>query len=180
MALALALTGCAAGQRAQTANEFSVVDGISADIGTIGLRNAGVAHPATPAGYAANGAATLSLAIVNAGPRPDQLLSVSSDAAKSITLAPASSASASAGVPASTPATANGITVPAQGLVQVGSAAGNARITLRGLSRTLVPGQTISVSFTFRDAGTVAMRLAVKIVPGNTGGPTVNVSPSTE
>ena len=176
---ALALTGCAAGQRAQTAHEFSVVDGISADVGTIGLRNAGVTHPASPSGYPANSTATLTLVLVNNGSGPDQLVSVSTNAAKTVALTPAAPPSGAVATPAAaTPA--NAITIPARGMVPVGSATGNAEITLGGLSSALVPGQTISVTFVFQNAGTLATQLAVKLVPGDTGGPSVDVSPSAE
>lgn len=178
--VALGLTGCAAGQQAATSNEFSVVDGVSADIGTIGLRDAGVTQPATVAGYAAKGMATLSMAIVNSGPAADQLDAVSTTAATSVSLKPAAPSSSSptqSAVPSAPGATA-AISIPPRGLVRVGAATDNAKITLRGLTAPLVSGQTISVTFTFRQAGTKTVQLAVKLIPGSTGGETVDVSPS--
>ncbi len=176
----VAATGCAVGQRAQTANEFSVVDGASADVGSMGLRNAGVTAPTDPAGYAKGATATLSLTVINNGQSADTLVSVSTPSAARATItAPTSTAAAST---SASPAagSASGISVPANGAVPVGSAAGAARITLTGLNTRLVPGQLVSVTVNFRVAGQLTLQLPVKLVPGQTGGATVDVSPPTD
>ena len=169
-----AASGCAAGQRAQTANEFSVVDGASANVGSMGLRNAGITAPTSPAGYVKGASVTLSMTVVNNGDSSDSLVSVSTPSATRATITAPTSTAAS---PAATSAT--GITVPPNGAVAVGAAAGAAKITLTGLSARLVPGQLVAVTMNFRVAGQVTVQLPVKLVPGQTGGQTVDVSPPT-
>lgn len=75
------LTGCAAGQHAQTAKEISVVDGVNADVGSIALRNIGLAAPTSPT-YQIGGDAQLVLAIINnSTTSTDDLTSVSTKVA---------------------------------------------------------------------------------------------------
>jgi copper(I)-binding protein len=78
------LAGCAAGQRAQTAIETPVLDGVGANVGSIDLRALTIANPASGS-YPSGGTATLQLYIVNNG-AADQLVSVSSPSAKSAKL----------------------------------------------------------------------------------------------
>lgn len=198
---ALVLTGCAAGQRAQTANEHSVVDGGTADVGQIGIRNAGLAAPAAVAGYQAGEGASLVAAIVNNGTSADVLVSVTSAAATSVqmgTAAPAattgppspsapSSGSASTSGSASSSASASPspgatpqsqpIPLPARTLVQIGGEHAST-VELAGLKAGLVPGQSVAVTFTFRDAGAVTVQLPVKLIQDSTGGETIDVAPS--
>ena len=164
--IVLSVAGCAAGQRAQTADEYSGVDGVSANVGSIGLRNVGVSSPATVAGYAAKSTATLSMAIVNNGASADQLVSVSTAAAASVSIGKAATA-------ASTP-----ITIPSRGLVQVGMSTGGDSIFLKGLTAPLISGQDIDVTFTFRNAGSTQVRMAVKLLQNYTGGETIDVAPT--
>jgi copper(I)-binding protein len=172
----VALAGCGAGQRAQTANEFSVVDGASANVGLMGVRNAGITAPADPAGYTKGGQATLSMTVINNGNSADTLVSVTTPSAARATIAaPTPTAAASTAATATT-----GISVPANGAVAVGTATGSAKITLANLSARLVPGELVSVTMNFRGAGQVTLQLPVKLVAGQTGGQTVDVSPSSE
>lgn len=195
---AIAVTGCAAGQRAQTSTEFSVVDGVSADVSTIGLRDLGIAAPVTGTpSYPRAGSAPLVMGIVNNGRAPDTLVSVSSPAASGTTItAPTATTTAavtrpaggsSPGVSSSAPAPSapapSGpagaqIEIPASKLVRISTDQGSAGVTLTGLKNPLVPGQSVSVTFTFRTAGTVTVQVAVKLPVGQTGGETVVVSPS--
>lgn len=171
-----ALAGCAAGQRAQTANEFSVVDGASANIGSMGVRNAGVASPTGPAGYVKGASAALSMTVINNGNSSDTLVSVTTpNAARATITAPTATAAASTVAGATT----TGISVPANGAVAVGAGTGAAKITLTGLTLALIPGQLVPVTLNFRAAGQVTVQLPVKLVPGQTGGQTVDVAPPT-
>ncbi|HEY3632593.1 MAG TPA: hypothetical protein VGL21_16940 [Jatrophihabitantaceae bacterium] len=81
----LALGGCAAGQHAQTANEIPVVDGVSAQAGSIALRAVTVTPPSEN-NYAAGSDATLELIIVNQGRTEDQLVGVSTPVADQVRL----------------------------------------------------------------------------------------------
>lgn len=170
---AATLSGCATGQRAQTANEFSVVDGASAEVGSMALRDAGISAPPSAAGYVKGAKATISMTVANNGNSADTLVSVSSpDATRASVSAPASAGSG-------TGSTAAGILVPANGAVVVGSGNSNAKITLSNLRFRLVPGQNVAVTINFRNAGQVTVQLPVKLVAGQTGGQTVDVAPTT-
>jgi copper(I)-binding protein len=172
----VALTGCAAGQRAQTANEYSVVDGASADVGSMGVRNAGITAPTIAAGYVKGASATLSMTVINNGKSADTLVSVTTPSAARATLvAPTPTAANSTAAAAAT-----GITVPADGAVIVGSGSGAGKVTLTNLTTRLVPGQIVPVTMNFRVAGQVIVQLPVKLVPGQTGGQTVDVAPPTD
>ncbi|HEY3715624.1 MAG TPA: hypothetical protein VGL39_13955 [Jatrophihabitantaceae bacterium] len=76
----LVLGGCAAGQRAQTADETPVVDGVAANAGSIALRAVTVTAPAA-SGYAKGSNATLQLVIVNSSLSNDQLIGISTPVA---------------------------------------------------------------------------------------------------
>ena len=164
VALVAGLTSCAAGQQAQTTKVYSSIDGINANIGAMALRDVGISAPPSLSGYAAKGTAALTMAIANQGPGADQLTSVSSPAATSVKITP--------------PAGGAAIAVPPQGLVQVGSGQGSARIALSGLTAPLISGQVIAVTFTFRNAGTKTIQLPVRLPADYTGGETISVSPS--
>jgi copper(I)-binding protein len=160
-----ALSGCGAGQRAQTANEFSVVDGAAANVGAMAIRNAGVSSPTTAVGYAAGSSVTLSMTVANNGDGSDTLVSVTTpDASSTKVLGPASAPS---------------FIVPSNGAIVVGSTPGTARITLTGLKYRLVPGQLVPVTLSFKVAGEVTVQMPVKLAPNQTGGETVDVEPPT-
>lgn len=171
----LVISGCAAGQRAQTANEYSVVDGVSATIGDMGVRDAGISAPSAAAGYVAGANATLSLTVVNTGNSSDTLTSVTSPSAAGASIVGPTSATPTTGGTAS----AAGIMVPANGAVPIGLGAGSGTITLRKLTYRLVPGQSIPVTLTFQGAGPVTVILPVKLVSNQTGGESADVSPTT-
>jgi copper(I)-binding protein len=81
---ALILSGCATGQRAQTAIETPVIDGVGANVGSIDLRALTITTPGNGS-YPKGGSAAVQLYIVNNGPA-DQLVSVSSSAASAASL----------------------------------------------------------------------------------------------
>lgn len=196
MTAALSLGACAAGQHAQTVEQYSVVDGAMGNVGSIGVRDAGIAAPKDVAGYAAGDSAQLVLALVNNGTSADQLVSVTSSAAASVVLAtsgsstpaPGSAASSdSASAPPSTAspsrsATGSGpISIPPNTLVRVGAGqpAGGV-ITMTGLKQPLTPGVTVPVTFAFASAGRITIQLPVKLIADGTGGETVSIPPASE
>lgn len=91
----LLLTGCAAGKDAATIEQRPVADGVAADSGTLGIRNAGVLPPSSGASYRKGSEAGLQLVIVNSGTAPDKLVSVSSPSASSAVLSLTGSPSSS-------------------------------------------------------------------------------------
>ena len=172
----LIVSGCAAGQRAQTANEYSVVGGTTATIGSMGIRDAGISAPKVAAGYLAGANATLTMMVVNIGDSADALVSVSTPNAASATLAAPKSAA-----PTTTAAAggAASIVVPANGAVPIGLGAGSGTITLKKLKYRLVPGQSVPVTLTFQSAGAVTVMMPVMLVTDQTGGETADVAPTT-
>lgn len=88
---ALALTGCGAGQVAQTAEQVAAVDGANSPYAQVVLRDAQFQFPeeAEPgAAYLRGSDAPLSLAIVNQAAEADRLLSVTSEWASSVLVVP--------------------------------------------------------------------------------------------
>jgi copper(I)-binding protein len=95
-ALGLALlTGCAAGQHAQTVEQTPAIDGVQAQAGTIAIRAAGIAAPESGTSYAKGSDAELRMVLVNQGSQPDKLVSVSSPAATGAELSAGSGSSGS-------------------------------------------------------------------------------------
>jgi copper(I)-binding protein len=193
---ALALTGCAAGQHAPTANEVPVVDGVSADAGPIALRAVTVAAP-TQGSYPADGDATLQLVIVNDGHDPDRLVGVRTPQANEVRLfanaadadsasaaAPSSSASAepssgpssSAASSPSAPSTPESLDLPTGRAVSIGYSPDLAVIQLHGLTSPLFPAESFPITFQFAGAGTVTFTVAVHLAPGPSTTPTESIS----
>jgi copper(I)-binding protein len=184
--LALALTGCAAGQRAQTASEYSVVDGASATIGQISIRDAGVQAPDSVSGYTTGSNAQLVMTIVNNSESSDQLVGVtttiSDDVVPSVSTggdAPTSTATPSASSSASDAQTLASLVIPAGKAIKVGRGDNHDPIlTMTNLKSALIAGTTVTVTFTFKQAGTTTVVLPVKLLANVTGGATVNVAPT--
>ncbi|HJP75125.1 MAG TPA: hypothetical protein VJ914_12695 [Pseudonocardiaceae bacterium] len=87
LGIAVLLVGCGAGQITQTDTQQSGVNGGSGQVGAIAIRNAELQWPDNAQGvYAPGSSATLIVTIANTGIDPDQLVSVSSPAATSITI----------------------------------------------------------------------------------------------
>jgi hypothetical protein len=193
-ASALLLTGCAAGQRAATANEVPVIDGVTASIGQIDLRNVTILTP--PKGsYAAGSDADLQVYLVNNG-QPDKLVSVSSSSAASVEIfssqadadAAASSPSASATDDAtpsdsaspsdtSAPASSSAVVDLASGqLTRVGSGGSAPVIVIKGLTAALYPAMSIPLVFTFANAGTGTVWVSVHLSTTGVTAPTLPVS----
>jgi periplasmic copper chaperone A len=80
----IALTGCGAGQQAQTSQQIAAVAGASATGGGIAVRNAEIAYPSglspEAAIYPVGGVAPVEMIIVNQGAQTDRLLSATSPA----------------------------------------------------------------------------------------------------
>jgi hypothetical protein len=84
----LALTGCGAGQLAQTAREQSAISGVNGEAGTggsIALRNALIPFNGTQ-GYALGGTAPIAISIFNNGLSPVKLVDVTAEDATDVVL----------------------------------------------------------------------------------------------
>lgn len=89
----LALSACASGQIAQTAQMSPTVDGQMAQVGSLAIRNAALDYPAGGV-YERGSDARLRMVVVNGGVAPDSLVSVSSPVATDVTISAGGSAEA--------------------------------------------------------------------------------------
>ncbi len=87
MAGAMLLTGCGAGQDAQTASKEPSVPGVSADLKGIAVRNVQIAYPDRETRtYPRGGDAPLEVRIFNSSTETDALVRVSSEIAEEVVL----------------------------------------------------------------------------------------------
>ncbi|HTK66535.1 MAG TPA: hypothetical protein VL595_29435 [Pseudonocardia sp.] len=152
----LALTGCGAGAISQTASQSSAVNGASAQVGNLLVRNASIdfppnAAPTAGAAYQPGGAAPLSLTLVNNGAAPDKLLAVTSPVAGSGQIT-------------------GDATIPGGSTVTVGNNTGTdsqalagrtIAIKLTGLVGPVRSGLTYPVTLRFQNAGVLNLDLPV-------------------
>jgi copper(I)-binding protein len=200
MAAALALTGCGAGQLAQTSEQVASVDGANAMVGAISIRDAVIQFRA-PQGssvYPIGGSAPLQMTIVNSGPQADRLVSATSPVATSVQIsgkveipagqallvqgAPTASAAPGTGAPAAPGATATAAPGPTTAPAQPTSPAptprpaaepdaGEASIVLTGLREVIQAGRTYPVVLTFEGAGQVSFNVPVSNPAGPRNAP---------
>ncbi|EHR63434.1 copper chaperone PCu(A)C [Saccharomonospora cyanea] len=155
---ALLVAGCGAGQITQTDTQVAAINGTSAEVGTIAIRNAEVSHQvgggADAAVYPPNSDARVTMWLVNEGFDADELVSARTDAASNVTI------TGSRAVPAQRTLVL-GAEDPAAGEVTGNPTKGT--LTLEGLTRQLRPGQLIEITLTFRDAGRVTFEMPVTV-----------------
>jgi copper(I)-binding protein len=136
LAVAMALSGCAAGTDAVTTNARTSTNAVSGAIGTISIRNVYVVGPAT-----SGGSAQVISAFFNGGVENDTLTGVSSPVAGS-------------GQPPT-----NDVLTAGGGNIYL---AGGGAPTLAGLKQNLLIGQAVPVTFTFAKAGSVTLDAPVE------------------
>ncbi|WP_240325158.1 copper chaperone PCu(A)C [Amycolatopsis thermalba] len=180
---ALALAGCGAGQITQTNTMLPAVNGAMAQAGKLVLRDAGLVNRNDcQQAYASGSSAPLTLVIANDGTADDELVSVSSANAGSATIegqkavvagskllvGPATEgesvqqpSSASPTSPTSGSPTSPASASPSAGPTGQAARVGHAEIVLQGIKQVVWPGQTVPVTFTFRDAGPVTVQLPI-------------------
>lgn len=196
----LTLTGCAAGQHAQTADEVPVVDGVMANAGPIALRAVTVAAPPADS-FPVNGDAPMELVIINDGAADDQLEGVTTSAANEVrffsslpatdTSAATSSDSSSAeSTPSETPAsgsssssssdvgTIQSINLPMGRATSIGYTPDLPQIQLHGLTSRLFPAESFPITFQFARAGSVTFTVSVHLAPGPSSTPSLDVAPT--
>lgn len=160
---ALAVAGCGAGQTAQTAIQVAPVNGAQGDVGPISLRNALLAYPEDGGSWDSGEDVSLSLTIANAGDVADELVAVRSPAATEVvvqgtTVLPGGTAvsttfdeGAAAAAAGSGPSRPPGAPVDSDEL----------SIVLTDLTGPIRPGLPTYVTFLFRDAGELELRVPV-------------------
>jgi periplasmic copper chaperone A len=192
----VALTSCAAGQVAGSANQTSAIDGVAANVGSINLRAVAVVAPRDKS-YPKGADAPLQLVLINSGMQSDTLTSVTSDIAAGAAFYPTgtdalsvlgTSSSATAGAPSPSssaitlpvvPTLAGIEVVPGQRL-SIGLADTDKAIVLHGLTRQLFPAESFKVTFAFQNAGSETFSVAVHLAPAPSDRPTENVSPTVQ
>lgn len=160
----LALTGCGAGQITQTATQVSAVNGNTAEIGLISLRNVHVAFPNNQEyTNSAGGNALLSFVIINNSPvTDDRLREVSSDAGD-VRFEPDSARELPASRVLVAVAPGNEETTDA---LLANTDTRTATVTMTNLKSDLTPGLTFPVTFDFENAGGVTVQVPIDAGPG--------------
>ncbi|MGI8722078.1 MAG: hypothetical protein ACR2JG_07605 [Geodermatophilaceae bacterium] len=153
LAVVAALTGCSAGQITQTSTQVATVNGSSANVGQLALRDIRILYPSGGT-YAEGSTAQLVLAVANQGLAEDTLLDVEGEffaAAAIPSDAEPAAGEAATGVDAE---------VPAQGILQFGTSE-FPTIELSDLSAELSVAQVVSLTFVFEQAGEVTVDVPV-------------------
>ncbi|MDV6262681.1 hypothetical protein [Rhodococcoides yunnanense] len=156
---ALTLTACGAGQISQTATQVAAVNGNSADVGDIQLRNVHVVYPNSQEhSIEPGGTVELGFTAINSNPAvADELTGISSPEAQ-ITIVDeaepgsteiAASTALGAGAPADTQL--DDPLVPIQLI----------KVEMADISENVRPGLTLPVTFEFANAGEVVVNVPV-------------------
>ena len=172
--LSLLLTGCSAGQQAQTATEQPTNDEASADVGSLSLRDIAIASP-SGGRYARGADARLDMVITNNDVvTPDALVEVRTDAAERVTVSPAGGSTGTES--ARLADTSTEVEIPPDSAVSFRGA--RPSVTLDGLTRPMLPGEVVQVTFVFARAGAVTATIAIA-VPISPIPPAPTAEPST-
>jgi len=156
-AAALTLTGCAAGQISQTADQVAAIDGANGTIGDITVLNARLA-PTAREQYLKGSDARVLLWISNDSLNPDTLSGVSTPAAQSVKIT---------GDPA----------VPGQTLADFATADGTV-VTITGFLQDQPYGVSIPMTFSFATAGTLNLNVPIELPPErSTDRETIQIQP---
>ncbi len=159
LAAALTLSGCAAGQISQTANQVAAIDGANGTVGRISVLNALLATP-SGSDYAKGADVPLQVWVSNAGVGTDTLTTITTPAASSVQISGTA-------------------TIPGQSLADFSGT--KVKLTLKTLTANLTYGKSVPVTFAFTSAGTVTINVPVEIPPERTSGrPGVDIQPSKE
>lgn len=163
-AIALALTGCSAGQITQTDSQMAAVDGAYGDVGDrIALRDVLIPAPSSSAGtYPAGSNVPVLLTIVNQGTSPDELISVTSPAADRVLVLGTRT------IPPGTNVTSTIASAPGTGQPQSPLVVGQLRIVLN-TTQPLRVGLNTPVTFVFRNAGTLTVPVPMAVPPSSAG-----------
>ncbi|MEV0338027.1 hypothetical protein AB0H49_03280 [Nocardia sp. NPDC050713] len=176
---ALALSGCSAGQVSQTANQAPAINGNNAEVEDISLRNVHIVYPSEGYTNVQGGKALIALSIVNNSETvTDELTSVTTDLGQ-VKITPPSGASSVKLAPQQTVVAAGkqgGGSTDSHGGDNHGDdshgsqptkqqtadpEAKPATLEITGLTKDITPGLTYTVSFNFKENGTVQVQVPV-------------------
>jgi len=156
-AACLTLSGCAAGQISQTADQVAAIDGANGTIGEITVLNARLA-PTDGQGYPTGSNGRLLLWISNDGLSGDTLSQVSTPAAESVRIVGDAS-------------------IPGQYLADMSSLTGT-RVVVTNFTQDVPYGQSIPMTFSFENAGTLNLDIPIELPSQReTDRPTVDIQP---
>ncbi|ASU80746.1 hypothetical protein CDG81_01745 [Actinopolyspora erythraea] len=154
-----ALSGCATGQQAETAQQVAAIYGASGDAKTMAVRNATLSYPEEGSVYPEGSNAPVETVLVNSGEQQDRLTGVSSSYARSVEV------SGTQRIPSGTRLYAVSDAADQTGITAVEATSDDeretVRITLEGLTQGIRPGVTIPVEFTFANAGSVTLQVPI-------------------
>lgn len=153
------LTGCAAGQIAQTADQIAGIDGAQGTVGQIGIHDALLA---TPQGknYPKGSQAPLTLWITNDALASDTLTAITTSAG--------------------TVKISGNATVEPQSYLQIGGAGKAVTATVTGLTQNLDYGISVPMTFSFAHAGDLQLNVPIEVPEQRAPGTTTNIYPSEE
>lgn len=161
--LALGTSACGAGQTSQTANQASAVNGNSATVGPLALRDVAVVFPeAGDVAFANGGPLEMSFLISNTSPDvADKLESIEfADGDGKVTIDGPTEIPATKSLRAGTP-----------GLLLTTSAEPEdpsekrITVTITGAGKTITPGLTVPMTFDFQQAGATTLNVPVDAGP---------------
>lgn len=157
----LALAGCGAGQVTQTDTQVAAVNGASADIKGIAIRDALLAYPeqsSSDGSYPKGSDVPVRLTIVNDGPVADTLVAVRSPAATQVLVQGRTSIPAGTSVVSVTDDAGSARSAaPASAQPPSPLDAGELRIVLSNTTRELRAGLNTPITLVFQHAGEVTL-----------------------
>lgn len=149
MAAAVALTGCAAGQISQTADQVAAIDGANGNIGQMTILNAQLAEPQGQAiGEGSN--SQLLLWISNAGLQSDTLTSITTPYASDVRIT-------------------GDATIQGQTLTDLATSNG-IRVTVQDFTQEVITGNSVPMTFSFEKAGSIDLNIPVQLPPERSEG----------
>ena len=159
-AAALTVSGCAAGQVSQSANQVAAVDGANGAIGDLTVLNARLA-PTEREKYPAGSDARVLLWISNGSINPDTLTGVSTPVAQSVKIS-------------------GGGAIPGETLKDFATDKG-ATLTVTSFLQDQYYGVSIPMTFSFANAGTLTLNVPIELPPErSTTRETVDIQPPHE
>lgn len=164
----LALVGCGSGQISQMTTQVAAVNGSAGELGPISLRNLHVLYPSADYSNAEGGKAALAFFVVNTSEdKADKLEKITSDAG-SVTIKPeaAPELDPQAAIEAVPPTalaseSASESTAPSTASEQATVRKTKLVVEINDLKRSVSPGLTVAVTFTFAEAGDITINVPV-------------------
>lgn len=153
-----AVAGCSAGQITQTDTQLAAVNGEAGELGALRVSNAALAYP--EGGHWAIGAdVPLSMSIANNGAAVDELQQISGpEVSDDITL------DGHRVIPSQRALTVGGQAPPNAGEEDAATDSGEvgtATVVLTKIKKNLYPGMVVELTLTFRESGTVNLRVPI-------------------